>query len=279
MSQKEREQLQAELSILKELRHPNIVAYFERDHIKASQDLHLYMEYCGNGDLGRVIRDLKNKNQVCEEEYVWSIFSQIVSALYRCHYGEDPPAAGRNVMGLVGNAKPVRDPRKPMILHRDLKPENSQYLVLLLSLDCTNNPQSFSETTTVSSWATSVCPRSSNRTISPLPTLVLLSTCRPRFARRSNMDPIPTFGHSVASYTRCAPSHLPSFSRAPKSHRQLPQHNTRSQARHCRPSQLAHCQAHAQRAGSRQAGTRSPRATYAHSEAREGSKRGHFTYP
>lgn len=125
MSQKEREQLQAELSILKELRHPNIVAYFERDHIKASQDLHLYMEYCGNGDLGRVIRDLKNKNQVCEEEFVWSIFSQIVSALYRCHYGEDPPAAGRNVMGLVGNAKPVRDPRKPMILHRDLKPENS----------------------------------------------------------------------------------------------------------------------------------------------------------
>ncbi|KAJ4369008.1 G2-specific serine/threonine protein kinase [Neocucurbitaria cava] len=124
MSQKEREQLQAELSILKELRHPNIVAYFERDHIKASQDLHLYMEYCGNGDLGRVIRELKNKNQVCEEEFVWSIFSQIVSALYRCHYGEDPPPAGRNVMGLVANAKPVRDSRRPMILHRDLKPEN-----------------------------------------------------------------------------------------------------------------------------------------------------------
>lgn len=128
MSQKEREQLQAELSILKELRHPNIVAYFERDHIKISQDLHLYMEYCGNGDLGRVIRDLKNKNQMCEEEFVWSIFSQIVSALYRCHFGEDPPAAGRNVMGLGANAKPVRDHRRPMILHRDLKPENSECL-------------------------------------------------------------------------------------------------------------------------------------------------------
>lgn len=126
MSQKEREQLQAELSILKELRHPNIVAYFERDHIKASQDLHLYMEYCGNGDLGRVIRDLKNKNQLAEEEFIWSIFSQIVSALYRCHYGEDPPAAGRNVMGLGANAKPSRT-GKPMILHRDLKPENSEY--------------------------------------------------------------------------------------------------------------------------------------------------------
>lgn len=131
MSQKEREQLQAELSILKELRHPNIVAYFERDHIKASQDLHLYMEYCGNGDLGRVIRDLKNKNQVCEEEFVWSIFSQIISALYRCHYGEDPPAAGRNVMGLAANAKPSRDARsRPMILHRDLKPENSEWTLM-----------------------------------------------------------------------------------------------------------------------------------------------------
>ncbi|KAL5118968.1 G2-specific serine/threonine protein kinase [Pleosporales sp. CAS-2024a] len=124
MSPKEREQLQAELSILKELRHPNIVAYFERDHIKTSQDLHLYMEYCGNGDLGRVIRDLKNKNQMCDEEFVWSIFSQIVSALYRCHFGVDPPDAGRNVMGLGANAKPQRDPTRPMILHRDLKPEN-----------------------------------------------------------------------------------------------------------------------------------------------------------
>ncbi|KAF1997853.1 G2-specific protein kinase-like protein nimA [Amniculicola lignicola CBS 123094] len=124
MSAKEREQLQAELSILKELHHPNIVAYFERDHIKQSQDLHLYMEYCGNGDLGRVIRDLKNKNQLAEEEFIWSIFSQIVSALYRCHYGEDPPAAGQNVLGLGAHAKPGNGKGKPMILHRDLKPEN-----------------------------------------------------------------------------------------------------------------------------------------------------------
>jgi NIMA (never in mitosis gene a)-related kinase len=130
MSLKEREQLQSELSILKDLRHPNIVKYYERDHIKASQDLYLYMEFCGNGDLGRVIRDLKTKNQLAQEDFVWSIFSQIVSALYRCHYGEDPPPSGSNVMGLGANAKPGTGTGKPMILHRDLKPENSMYLAL-----------------------------------------------------------------------------------------------------------------------------------------------------
>src|ERR1051326_7204892 len=108
MSQKEKEQLQAELSILKELRHPNIVAYYERDHIKSSQDLYLYMEYCGNGDLGKVIKGLKGKNQFAEEEFVWSIFSQLISALYRCHYGQNPPDVGPNVMGLGNDAKPLK---------------------------------------------------------------------------------------------------------------------------------------------------------------------------
>jgi NIMA (never in mitosis gene a)-related kinase 2 len=76
MAPKEREQLQAELSILKELRHPNIVQYHCRSHIKETQDLHLYMEYCGKGDLGMLIQDLKKKGQYAEEEFVWSVFSQ-----------------------------------------------------------------------------------------------------------------------------------------------------------------------------------------------------------
>ncbi|KAF2749131.1 G2-specific protein kinase-like protein nimA [Sporormia fimetaria CBS 119925] len=122
MSQKEREQLQSELAILKDLRHPNIVKYYERDHLKASQDLHLYMEFCGNGDLGKVIREMKAKKELAQEDFIWSIFSQIVSALYRCHYGEDPPPSGSNVLGMGPNAKPGSG--KPMILHRDLKPEN-----------------------------------------------------------------------------------------------------------------------------------------------------------
>ncbi|OBS19661.1 hypothetical protein FPOA_11386 [Fusarium poae] len=127
MSQKEREQLHAEFQILSHLRHPNIVAYYHREHLKVSQDLHLYMEYCGNGDLGRVIKDLALKGQRAQESFVWSIFSQLVMALYRCHYGVDPPEVGSNVLGLTqGNA--AAGPKVPAgtmtILHRDLKPEN-----------------------------------------------------------------------------------------------------------------------------------------------------------
>ena len=126
MSQVERQQLYAEFSILSSLRHPNIVAYYHREHLKASQDLHLYMEYCGNGDLGRVIRQLKASSKYAEEDFVWSVFSQLVTALYRCHYGVDAPEVGRNVTVAGKDGKPVCvDGKKPvMILHRDLKPEN-----------------------------------------------------------------------------------------------------------------------------------------------------------
>ncbi|KAL2135596.1 hypothetical protein VTI74DRAFT_7872 [Chaetomium olivicolor] len=124
MSQKEREQLHAEFQILSTLRHPNIVGYYHREHLKATQDLHLYMEYCGNGDLGRVIRNLSEKNQYAEESFVWSIFSQLVTALYRCHYGVDPPEVGKTVLGLGTTARPKPPTGGMTILHRDLKPEN-----------------------------------------------------------------------------------------------------------------------------------------------------------
>ncbi|KAH8654642.1 kinase-like domain-containing protein [Tricladium varicosporioides] len=124
MSQKEREQLHAEFAILSSLRHPNIVGYYHREHMKSTQDLHLYMEYCGNGDLGRVIKDLILRKQYAEEGFVWSMFAQLVTALYRCHYGVDPPEVGANVMGLGNSAKPAPPAPGVMILHRDLKPEN-----------------------------------------------------------------------------------------------------------------------------------------------------------
>lgn len=125
MSQKEREQLTAEFNILSSLRHPNIVAYYHREHLKASQDLYLYMEYCGGGDLSMVIKNLKKTNKFAEEEFVWRILSQLVTALYRCHYGADPPEVGSNVLGPAPKPSGLRGKQAQMtILHRDLKPEN-----------------------------------------------------------------------------------------------------------------------------------------------------------
>ena len=127
MSQKEREQLHAEFSILSSLRHPNIVAYYHREHLKSLQELHLYMEYCGGGDLGQVIKDLKIRNQVADEGFVWNTLSQLCSALYRCHYGEDPPPVGDNVMSPPKRKTALRSKSQVMILHRDLKPENGKH--------------------------------------------------------------------------------------------------------------------------------------------------------
>jgi serine/threonine protein kinase len=126
MSQKEREQLHAEFSILSSLKHPNIVGYYHREHHKQTQELYIYMEYCGGGDLGSVIKDLKRTGEFAKEEFVWRILSQLVTALYRCHYGTDAPEPGSDLhrqkdprTALKGKSQSV------MILHRDLKPENS----------------------------------------------------------------------------------------------------------------------------------------------------------
>ncbi|CAI4211191.1 unnamed protein product [Parascedosporium putredinis] len=125
MSQKEREQLHAEFQCLSSLRHPNIVAYYHREHLKSQQELHLYMEYCGSGDLGRVIKDLTNKGQRATESFVWSTFSQLVAALYRCHYGIDPAEIGTDILGIASGAQNQKAPEGGVvIMHRDLKPEN-----------------------------------------------------------------------------------------------------------------------------------------------------------
>jgi len=81
------------------------------------------MEYCSGGDLGKTIKELKAKKEYATEDYIWNIFSQIVTALYRCHYGVDPPSPDEN-----GRIKPpgLRLKNQVMILHRDLKPENSE---------------------------------------------------------------------------------------------------------------------------------------------------------
>ena len=78
--------------------------------------------------MSKEIQKLKDRNQYADEEYVWSIFSQLVAALYRCHYGVDAPDVGKNVMGPNNALKPLglKGKNQVMILHRDLKPENGK---------------------------------------------------------------------------------------------------------------------------------------------------------
>ena len=140
MSQREREQLHAEFSILSSLRHNNIVAYYHREHLKASQDLHIYMEYCGGGDLSKKIKENRARNIRPSESYVWDVLAQLTMALYRCHYGEDPPAVGVEVLAPPPSPKKLRSKTQVMILHRDLKPDNSKYLHANMKVSLPNKP-------------------------------------------------------------------------------------------------------------------------------------------
>ncbi|BFZ62977.1 hypothetical protein YB2330_004089 [Saitoella coloradoensis] len=90
MSDAEKHQLVAEVNILDQIRHPNIVRYYSREVKRDACLIYLYMEYCGGGDLGRFLE----------------------GALHECH---NPPSITAATRG--------REARKT-ILHRDLKPEN-----------------------------------------------------------------------------------------------------------------------------------------------------------
>ncbi|CAN6651930.1 hypothetical protein TRVA0_025S01464 [Trichomonascus vanleenenianus] len=121
MNQKEKAQLIAEFRILKSLVHPNIVQYLYHEHVQDEHVVHLYMEYCGGGDLAGLIRQCRESNEYVPESIVWSIFTQLILALYRCHYNSDPPPAG----DLFSLDPEIEAPNpSTIILHRDIKPDN-----------------------------------------------------------------------------------------------------------------------------------------------------------
>ena len=52
MSEKEKQQLVSEVNILRELRHPNIVKYYDRIIDKEKSRIYIVMEHCEQGDMG-----------------------------------------------------------------------------------------------------------------------------------------------------------------------------------------------------------------------------------
>ncbi|CAO1629870.1 unnamed protein product [Parajaminaea phylloscopi] len=111
MSDRDRKQIVAEVNILRQLNHQNIVRYVERINDVDASCLHLVMEYCQNGDLGSVIKNCRRDGKFLREDVVWSYLAQMTRALDACHNGM--PMAAEAGKGST-----------PPILHRDLKPEN-----------------------------------------------------------------------------------------------------------------------------------------------------------
>jgi NIMA (never in mitosis gene a)-related kinase len=101
MNDREKNQLVTEVNILRELKHPHIVRYYDRIIDKAQGRIFIVMEYCEGGDIGHLIKRCKQKRDYIGEDVIWKIFFQVVLALKECH-------------------------RKPSgrILHRDIKPGN-----------------------------------------------------------------------------------------------------------------------------------------------------------
>lgn len=118
-----------EVSLLRDLRHPHIVRYFDRIVCKETKQLYILIEYCPGGDLATLIKTcvryvyfffffseqafFKNfiyfnlflpsrNNTYVEERFVWRVLYQLISALQTCH-------------SWVSST---------VILHRDIKPAN-----------------------------------------------------------------------------------------------------------------------------------------------------------
>ncbi|KND01006.1 NEK protein kinase [Spizellomyces punctatus DAOM BR117] len=107
MSEREKKQLVAEVNILRELRHPHIVRYYERDVDRDNCLMYIYMEYCEGGDLAEVIRRYKKRGKRFAEQTIWKYLAQLLLALHECHC----PGSGKSGV-------------RPTVLHRDLKPDN-----------------------------------------------------------------------------------------------------------------------------------------------------------
>lgn len=90
------EQIQAEIKIMKELDHPNIIKIF--DVLEDGHNIYIVMEYCQGGELLGKIASIAQRKQKFSERFVCDVMRQILSALSYIH--------------------------RRRVIHKDLKPEN-----------------------------------------------------------------------------------------------------------------------------------------------------------
>ncbi|NXP31175.1 NEK2 kinase, partial [Leiothrix lutea] len=110
MTESEKQMLVSEVNLLRELRHPNIVRYYDRIIDRSSTTLYIVMEYCDGGDLATLIaKCAKDRHVKCscgahflDESFVLRVLTQLTLALKECHRRSDGGVT----------------------VHRDLKPAN-----------------------------------------------------------------------------------------------------------------------------------------------------------
>lgn len=85
-----------EIRILASIYHPNVLGYFEA--FIENGRLYIVTDYCGSGDLERVIKAAQKSNTRIPEDRIWSIVLQTLNGL-RCIHRHN-------------------------ILHRDIKSQN-----------------------------------------------------------------------------------------------------------------------------------------------------------
>eukprot|EP00696_Hemimastix_kukwesjijk_P003575 gnl/Hemi2/14378_TR4869_c3_g9_i1.p1 gnl/Hemi2/14378_TR4869_c3_g9~~gnl/Hemi2/14378_TR4869_c3_g9_i1.p1 ORF type:complete len:375 (-),score=131.63 gnl/Hemi2/14378_TR4869_c3_g9_i1:129-1253(-) len=101
MSDKEKQLLVSEVNILRELKNPHIVRYYDRIIDRENTKIYIVTEYCEGGDLASLISKCKRERQSIDEEIVWRVLTQLALALQECHTRKEGP-----------------------VLHRDIKPAN-----------------------------------------------------------------------------------------------------------------------------------------------------------
>ncbi|XP_023152761.2 serine/threonine-protein kinase Nek2 [Amphiprion ocellaris] len=103
MAESEKQMLVSEVNLLRELKHPNIVRYYDRIIDRTNTTLYIVMEYCEGGDLSSLISRCIKERRYLEEQFILRMMAQLTLALKECHRRSDGRAT---------------------VLHRDLKPAN-----------------------------------------------------------------------------------------------------------------------------------------------------------
>ncbi|XP_042633407.1 serine/threonine-protein kinase Nek2-like isoform X2 [Cyprinus carpio] len=103
MAEAEKQMLVSEVNLLRELKHPNIVRYYDRIIDRTNTTLYIVMEYCEGGDLASLINRCIKDRRYLEEQFTLCVMAQLSLALKECH---------------------GRSNGSSTVLHRDLKPAN-----------------------------------------------------------------------------------------------------------------------------------------------------------